>query len=246
MSEQTNTIKTQTNNAAAGAAWLLRGFDYFKRDWSAWLGVTVIYLLIMIALTFAPLGDLIFSVLAPVFVAGLMLGCKAQDEGEAFSIAHLFAGFSHRLGRLALLGLLYVVFALLAGVVMVLAALVLFADFEFFNNLAAGDFDVIGDGRNILLAILIGLAAYIPALMALWFAPVLIVLADQPLLAALKLSFKGCLMNVIPLLVYGLVGLVLGLIASLPLLLGWLILAPMFTASIYLAYKDIFILAAAA
>ena len=44
----------------------------------------------------------------------------------------------------------------------------------------------------------------------------------------------------LPMLVYSLLGLVFAIVASIPLGLGWLVLAPMFAASIYASYKDIF------
>jgi uncharacterized membrane protein len=40
--------------------------------------------------------------------------------------------------------------------------------------------------------------------------------------------------------VYGLLGLVYAIVASIPFLLGWLVLAPVFAASVYVSYKDIF------
>ena len=76
--------------------------------------------------------------------------------------------------------------------------------------------------------------------MALWFAPALVVLHEESAMNAMVASFKGCLQNLIPFLLYGLVGLVLTIIATIPLMLGWLILIPMITASIYISYKDIF------
>ena len=47
-------------------------------------------------------------------------------------------------------------------------------------------------------------------------------------------------MNTIPFLIYGLVGVVLCILATLPFMLGWFILALVIIASLYIAYKDIF------
>jgi uncharacterized membrane protein len=58
--------------------------------------------------------------------------------------------------------------------------------------------------------------------------------------AALKESFVGCLRNILPFLVYSIVVLVLGIVASIPLGLGWLVLGPVLIASVYTAYRDIF------
>jgi uncharacterized membrane protein len=76
--------------------------------------------------------------------------------------------------------------------------------------------------------------------MAYWFAPLLIVKQDFGVGKAMLCSLKACAMNFVPFLVYGLVGLVLTIVAMIPLLLGLLILIPMIIASIYTAYRDIF------
>ena len=91
-----------------------------------------------------------------------------------------------------------------------------------------------------LLAGLIALALMLPLFMAMWFAPALVVFNERGVLEAMKESFRGCLRNIVPFLVYGLAGLVLSILASIPLALGWLVLGPVLVASIYAAYRDIF------
>jgi len=80
----------------------------------------------------------------------------------------------------------------------------------------------------------------IPLLMAYWYAPALIVFRNDEPLAAMKTSFKACLVNMLPMLVYSVLGLVFAIAASIPFLLGWLVLGPVFAATIYTSYKDIF------
>jgi uncharacterized membrane protein len=91
-----------------------------------------------------------------------------------------------------------------------------------------------------LLAVLVILALSLPVSMAMLFAPPLIVLTDSDVLPALKRSFGACLKNVVPFLVWSLAILVLGFVATIPLLLGWLLLAPVMMVSLYLSYRDIF------
>jgi uncharacterized membrane protein len=57
----------------------------------------------------------------------------------------------------------------------------------------------------------------------------------------MKASFTGCLRNVVPFLVYGIVGFVLAIVATIPLGLGWLVLGPVFAASVYTGYRDIYL-----
>ena len=91
-----------------------------------------------------------------------------------------------------------------------------------------------------MLAVLIGLALYIPLVMALWFAPALVIFNDMQPVPALKSSFNACLKNIIPFLIYGIALFVLSLIASIPLFLGFLVLIPVIFTSIYTGYKDIY------
>jgi uncharacterized membrane protein len=57
---------------------------------------------------------------------------------------------------------------------------------------------------------------------------------------AMKASFVGCLKNVLPFLFYGVIALVASAIASVPLLLGWLVLGPVLFISVYTGYRDIY------
>jgi uncharacterized membrane protein len=95
-------------------------------------------------------------------------------------------------------------------------------------------------GATSVLASLVVLALVIPVNMALWFAPALVMLQGQTATRAITQSFKGCLRNIVPFLIYGTVLLVLGFLASLPLALGWLVLGPVILGSVYAAYRDIY------
>jgi hypothetical protein len=44
----------------------------------------------------------------------------------------------------------------------------------------------------------------------------------------------------LPFLLYGIVFFIAAIIASIPLMLGWLVLGPLLAASIYTAYRDIY------
>ena len=56
----------------------------------------------------------------------------------------------------------------------------------------------------------------------------------------MKTSFRACWINMLPMLVYSLLGLAFAIVASIPFGLGWLVLGPVFAASVYASYKDIF------
>lgn len=87
------------------------------------------------------------------------------------------------------------------------------------------------------------LAATIPMtalMMALWFAPALVVLRDLPALTALRVSFIACLKNWLPLTTYCLLLVPLSFLIVVSAFLGVLLVTPMLLGSLYASYRDVF------
>jgi uncharacterized membrane protein len=85
------------------------------------------------------------------------------------------------------------------------------------------------------------MALLLPVMMAAWFAPALVVFQQQGVIESMKTSFSGCLKNIVPFLIYGVAMLVLAVPATLPIGLGWLVLGPILSATVYTSYRDIFL-----
>ena len=77
--------------------------------------------------------------------------------------------------------------------------------------------------------------------MMIWFAPALVILNDMGAVEAMKRSFSGCIKNILPFLLYGVIAMVLVILGMIPLFLGLLVVIPVLTAAIYTSYKDIFL-----
>lgn len=216
-----------------GIAWLSSGWEMFKQAPGVWIGIAVVFMLIMIVLSVIPLVNFVVNLLVPVFIGGVMLGCKAQEDGEELRVGHLFAGFSGHAGNLILVGLIY-----LAGMIAIIAVAALMG-----GGIGLGS-AMMGGGRPtmaaFLLPMLVVLLLMLPLAMAVWYAPALVVFHEVAPFEAMKASFFVSIKNFVPFLVYGLAVLVLAVIASIPLLLGWLVLTPVLYASIYASYKDMF------
>ncbi|GAC1622810.1 MAG: hypothetical protein NVS9B10_07170 [Nevskia sp.] len=229
----------RTVAAGRGADWIADGYALFRKDAAVWIGIAVLWILLVVAGSSASgLVSLALNVLAPVITGGLMLGCEAQRRGEALRIEHLWAGFGDgHAGPLILLGVFSLVGLLLVGlgVVVVLGATVGGA------LLSGGGIESLEIGVSAILGLLVTLLLLTPVVMALWFAPALVVLHGLEPLAALKASFRGSLRNILSLSVNGLLLFVIAIVASIPLGLGWLIALPVITASIYFGYRDIFV-----
>ena len=236
---QTGNFHAEGRTVAAGRGWdwIVEAFALFRKQPGIWILAAVVLGILFIAISMIPLlGSLANALLFPIFGAGLMLGCKALDQSGTLEISHLFAGFKHKTGDLVLVG----VFNVVGWVVIGLAVMAVVGGGVFMAMMRGG---TPGAGLSILsmlIAMLLVAGLSVPLYMAIWFAPALIVLHDVAPVAALQASFFACLRNWIPFLVYGVVMLVFGMIAAIPLGLGYLVLIPVLIASVYTAYRDIF------
>jgi len=253
--------------AGRGWDWWREGFAIFRASPWMWILVVVVFFgVFMVAggimaaigismmrsspagmVAFFGLFGLALSIVYPIFLGGLMLGARAAEEGEGLGVGHLFAGFGHSGGRLATVGL-----AMLVGnfVIQVLVTLVFSA---WLRTAMSGDpAMMIQQGA---LVFLVYLALTIPIVMAFWFAPALVVSNDLPALDAIRSSFLGCLKNVVPFLIYGLIALGLGIVIAV--LMGIIVaitrgvgvivvfalalaIGPIVIGSIYAGYRDIY------
>jgi len=221
-----------------GWTWIADAWELFKRQPGMWIGMILLLFVIMIGSALIPvIGGLVMSLFGPVFAAGLVIGCKTLDSGGELELGHLFAGFRERTGTLIAVGAIYLGVSL---VIMLVVGLIM--GVGMFTMMGAGDAqEMAGLGMTFVLAMLVMMALLLPAVMAIWFAAPLVVFHDHGAVEAMKGSFTGCLRNILPFLWYSVVLFLLMIAASLPLMLGWLALGPVLAASIYTAYRDIYL-----
>lgn len=230
--------------AGQGWTWITGGFDLFRKQPDIWIANIVILLVTMLAVgslsllgAIATLVRIIATVLLlSVFMGGMMIGCETQQRGGSLEIGHLLAGFKRQPANLVVLGVL----SFLAWVIVMIPIVAIMGSGAFLGMMRGDLAGASVMGGSFVLALLIGIALSIPVCMALWFAPALVVLRGVAPVAAIKQSFDGCLKNIVPFLIYGIAVLVLSVFATIPLLLGWLVLLPVLIASVYVAYRDIY------
>jgi hypothetical protein len=224
-------------DAGRGWTWIADGFGLFKKAPGMWIALVIVLFVILLVLAFIPLlGAVATFLLMPLFLGGLMLGCRALEGGGELEVGHLFAGFKAHTGNLIVLGAL----AIGGWIIVMLPVIAIVGAGAIFGMMRGDTAGVAAMGGSFMLAWLVAMALSIPIYMALWFAPALVVLRGLAPVAAVKESFFGCLKNIVPFLIYGIVMLVLGVLAAIPLGLGWLVLGPVAVASIYVAYRDIY------
>jgi uncharacterized membrane protein len=225
-------------DAGRGWDWIAAGWELFKKQAGMWIAVVLVAFVIFFVLALIPvIGSLATFVLSPVFAAGVLVCAREVDEGRSMEVGHLFAGFRGKLGPLATVGAIYLAAAVVIALVVGLAT----GASVFAMMSGSGAEMTPAAAMTVILAMLIMLALLIPVIMAVWFAPALVMFHDKGAVDSMKESFAGCLRNIVPFLVYGVVMMVFGVIASIPLGLGWLVLGPVLCTSYYTSYKDIYL-----
>ena len=227
-------------DAGRGWDWIAAGWELFKKQAGMWIAVVLVAFVIFFVLALIPVvGSLATFVLSPVFAAGVLVCAREVDEGRSMEVGHLFAGFRGKLAPLATVGAIYLAAAVVIALVVGLAT----GASVFAMMSGSGPEMTPAAAMTVILAMLIMLALLLPVVMAVWFAPALVLFHDKGAVDAMKESFSGCLRNIVPFLVYGVVMLVFGVLASIPLGLGWLVLGPVLCTSFYTSYKDIYLTA---
>jgi uncharacterized membrane protein len=234
-------VEPKKLGAGAGWDWFKEGYYYFKQSPMVWVGSILIFWLITMAVSMVPLVSILVNIFMPVFTAGFMMAAYKQFKGEVFAFADMFAGFRNNTGNLLGVGALYLLGTIIVMVATFGVMIIMMGGFGGLENLTNMEQGSAPPAPlPVLLAVLVMLVLLLPLMMAYWFAPALVILNGVSPVQAMRLSLKGCLRNWLPFLVYGIVGMVLGIVAVLPLFLGLLVLAPIGMASIFASYRQIY------
>lgn len=234
-------LDTRQVKAKQGLQWIISGFYLFGRVPAVWL--LLCFTMVLIAMTLAlipPIGTFLFTLISPVFLAGIMQGCKDLELGQKLSLSHLFVGFKQRTVPLITIGGIYLI-----GQVLIIGIARLIGGSEASDLLLYGkrvdDSQIMHVADNLLSALLAVITLSIPLMMAAWFSPLLVFFHNMPPIPAMKKSFFACIMNFIPFQVYGIILIILTFLGTIPYGLGLIIIIPTIFASIYVSYKDIFL-----
>jgi uncharacterized membrane protein len=235
-------------SAGYGASWWNEGWSVFSASPGVWIGIVAVLFVLMALLTVVPfLGNIVQTLITPVLGGGVMLGCHALARGERLRLSHAFDGFTGgRLAPLLIVGLVMLAASIVLGIVVVglLFALLGFAgvaSLAAFADPASVDLHTLASfGASFLVVLLVGMTGATLIAMAYWFAPALVVLNGEEPVAAMRKSFAASWRNLGAMAVYGLVYIVLAILATLPAGLGWLVLLPVMAGSCYAGWRTIF------
>ncbi len=230
----------QSASIGRGYSWIAEALPYFTRNPLGWITAIIVFFLISMVIGLIPLGTFVLNIFYPVVIGGFMLGCKAHKEGDLFEFQHIFSGFKEPyFKRLVLLGVIYTIVTLIAIILMAILAFVMLGGFDFFQQLEQAQVeDVLTYTQEFMFLTLIAITLFTPCIMAIWFAPAIVISSEETTVSAMLMSFNACLKNILPFTLYGIVAFILLILASIPLMLGHLVLLPVLSASVYVAFLD--------
>ena len=232
-------MEAKTVDVSRGIVWFSGGWRIFMKNPGLWVVLGIIMLAIVVVLSIIPiLGVLALSLIMPVLTAGLLYAAREADEGRALDVLHLFQGFRERDKLTPLLSLGGIV---LAGFVLSVAVAFLVGGASMVTFMMGANPEMMrGAAAGMLVALLAGLAVQLVVVLALVYAVPLVMFRGVPAGQAMGSSLRANLRNVLPLLVFGVIYLFIAVLATLPLLLGWLVLLPVSAGTLYRSYKDLY------
>lgn len=207
--------------ASRGWQWISGAARMFFGQPFMWLGMGLIAGVISILFSLVPVvGPLLNYIPVMILAGGFMYAAQQQMEGNPLYINYIFSGLSHNRNQLVLLGLLNLLGAFAIGII---TTLVFFQALgtSFLPLMLGQEVDpetlanMTPNPIFMVAAFLFAFALSIPVLMAMWFASPLVAVANQSAVQALKLSFKGCLRNILPFLIYGLAMFIIGMVITI-------------------------------
>jgi hypothetical protein len=245
--------------ARHGIAWLRDAAAMLAAARVRWLLLLLAYYVIQLMVSVIPvIGPLAMMVVRPVFTVGFLAAAWTQQRGGVPELGHLFRGFQTNLRALLPIGAVLVVgttVAVLATALVDGGALL-----DAITSNGKTDEAFIANTR-VEAAMLFGIVCALPTLLAVWFAPALVVFQDCGARAALGTSLRASIANWRPLAVYGLLlffygavlpGIAIALIAvvvpsaAAPYVIALTVVPYVFlfvaaqAISDYVAYRDIF------
>jgi hypothetical protein len=207
-----NEANPPLNSSAKGLQWVKQGFLLFRQQPTEIMALFFAYMFTSLGLSLVPLvGQVLPLLLIPTLMMGFMQACRRVQNGEKVTIGVLFEGFrSPAFSRLLWLGVFYVLMA-----VLVIAASSLVDGGMFWNVMVLQkevDEAVIRNS-DMLSGALLAALAYMPALMAFWYAGALIMWNGMSVSKALFYSFFAVKRAAYAFIAYGAAWLLIGVVA---------------------------------
>ncbi len=200
MSETKREITFSRHEARRGALWLRDAYAMLSAHRVPWLLLLLLYYLVVGVVDLLPIvGQFGLPLLKPVFAVGFLAAAWNQERGGVPELKFLFQGFRANLWALLPLG----AFLLIGISVSVLATSLVDGGklVEVLSGRLKLDESLLATGEMQLGMLFAALLA-LPVMLALWFAPALVVFHGCSAAEALAVSLRAAIANWRPIAVY--------------------------------------------
>ncbi|WP_440905095.1 BPSS1780 family membrane protein [Catenovulum sp. SX2] len=216
-------IVIRVRPAKAAFDWFKDGLTIFSQHKLPWIGVTLSLYVLLLALSVIPV---VGQIIGNVLLAGLFPLAHTAFHTKQFDHKRVFDGFKQ-----SLMPLIQVILVNMIGVYICYE---LAAQITGFDQLATPN---VNDVYQLSIVLLI---FYAPILLAMLFAPALIILHKINVWQAIKMSFVGGFKNSISMTVFGVIMIFAMVLAIMPAGLGLIFLLPIMHCTLYIIFQDIF------
>ena len=209
--------------------WFEEALRLFKRGPGSWIGLAVLTMLAELAFQLLPdPWPLLSTVVAPLVGCGLLLAAVAADRHMPPKLAYAWTAFRAPT---------HAVLAIVLASLVTWAAEALAAWWIADANLLVAH----GDADDLTIAARLGIYAIgVLASLPVTFVPFHVLFEPVGLGEAFAASWEAFVLNTGPLLVYAGVSLLLLVFGMLTMSLGLVIVLPLWAASSYVAWRDVF------
>lgn len=237
-----------------GGQWLVDAMAMLARERMPWIGLVLAYYLVLALIEWLPwVGAFLAPILKPVLSVGMLAAAWTQERGGRPQLRMLARGFGANLWALVPLGVVLIV-----GVATAIAATALIdggrllellyggAPVDANSAAAANQVRATLSDPGVELAMLFGGLCALPTILALWWAPALVVFQDASAATALRVSLRAALANWRAVLRYALLVFLLGgiipsFITTLVALIAPAPVYPLVASALLLPYVLIFV-----
>jgi uncharacterized membrane protein len=234
-----NTLESRKLLHNDSIQWIRSAFKQFKAFPFVWITLAIIY----VGIAFISLQNELLKFLAvllmPIFNGGLFIAAATGDRGISPRVEQLFSAFKTDALKLMITGAFW-------GLISVVFHQFLYA--VIFYGIAEPEklsteqlftyFHSLPSTTYLIAAGLLWIFTFLS--IAYNVIPGLIIFNRLTPLTAYRFAFSACLRNWQPLMLYMVLLAFLGIIATLPLLLGWIVLLPMVLIINFYIWRELF------
>lgn len=220
--------------------WYRSGWQVFRSNIAAWIPLVLTFFAIIFVLQLFPvIGGLVAALITPALVGGVLVAAREALAGRKVMVGQLFTAFQDgqkrtpmlilgaiQIGLVLLLSLLYV--ALIGSAVGIAV-----------TNPTPDTTSMTGGALIITILATFSFLLAVFAVQA--YAIPLVMFSTSEPFAAIKASLLAVFRNLGPMLLFLAIYFMLSLLAVIPLLLGFLILAPVMAGALYQSFTEIFL-----